>query len=91
MPSTYHVVPADVKKQILDRVKQGDDVKLIAQEHGISHKTIYYWLSKGATAAPTWLELNKLKKQNEALLLMIGELMFEKKGMEKKGIGSSVA
>ena len=58
--SKIHSVPADVKRQILDQIKEGGvSITQIAQEHGISSRTIYGWLSKGATAAPSWLELNK--------------------------------
>jgi len=71
-------VPADIKRQILDRIKQGEvSITQIAQEHGLSDKTIYRWLSKGATSAPSWLELNKLKKENSALKELLGILLWE--------------
>ena len=81
-------VPADVKKQILERIKQeGASVPQIATEHGISAKTIYNWLGKGATAQPTWTEYNKLKRDNQTLLEIIGRLTFENTVAEKKEVG----
>lgn len=78
-------VPADVKRQILDRIKQGGvSITQIAQEHGISDKTIYRWLGKGATSAPSWLELNKLKRENVALKELLGRVMLEIELSKKK-------
>lgn len=81
-------VPRDVKKQILERVKQeGASIPDIASEHGLSPRTIYHWLGKGATAQPTWVEYNKLKRDNQALLEIIGRLTFERSVAEKKEVG----
>lgn len=78
-------VAADVKRQILDRIKEGGvSISQIAEEHGISNRTIYGWLSKGATAAPSWLELNKLKRENAALKELLGKVMLEIEFSKKK-------
>jgi len=80
-----NAVAADVKKQILERVKNdGIPVMQIAQEHGISDKTVYGWLSKGATANPSWLELNRLKRENSALKELLGRVMLETELSQKK-------
>lgn len=84
MPKTQPV-PADVKRQILDRIKGGGaSISQIAEEHGISNRTIYGWLSKGATSVPSWLELNKLKKENSALKELLGKVMLEIEFSKKK-------
>lgn len=78
-------ISADLKRQILDRVKQGGiSIAQIAEEHGISNRTIYGWLSKGATAAPSWIELTKLKKENMALKELIGKITYEMTMAQKK-------
>lgn len=80
-----NIVSADVKRQILDRVKEGGkSISEIAQEHGISNRTIYGWLSKGATAQPTWVEVNKLKRENSALKELIGKLTYDMTVAQKK-------
>jgi len=80
-----HIVSADVKRQILDRVKEGGkSISEIADEHGVSNRTIYGWLSKGATAAPTWIEVNKLKRENSALKELIGKLTYDMTVAQKK-------
>ena len=84
MAKSQHV-PADVKKQILDRIKEGGaSIKQIAEEHGLSDRTIYGWLSKGAASAPSWLELNRLKRENAALKELLGRFMLETELSKKK-------
>lgn len=78
-------VSADVKRQIMDRVKEGGiSIAQLASEHGISNRTIYGWLSKGATANPSWLELNRLKRENSALKELLGRVMLETELSKKK-------
>jgi len=89
MAKSQHV-PADVKKQILDRIKQGGaSIKQVAEEHGISDRTVYGWLSKGAVSAPSWLELNRLKRENAALKELIRTCMKLTKSKLAKQAGCS--
>lgn len=84
MAKSQHV-PADVKKQILDRIREGGtSISQIAEEHGISSRTIYGWLSKGAVSVPSWLELNRLKRENAALKELLGRFMLETELSKKK-------
>lgn len=85
MPKPKSVVSADVKQQILDRIKNdGVSVMQIAQEHGISDKTVYGWLSKGLQGQPTWMEVSKLKKENRALKELLGAVAYERSVAQKK-------
>lgn len=71
-----HVIRLDVKAQILKRLKEeGVPVAKLAEEHGISTKTIYNWLSRGATNnQPSLLAYAKLKKENQQLKELVGNL-----------------
>jgi len=83
--SKTNIISADVKRQILDRIKEGGvSISQIAEEHGISNRTIYGWLSKGASSAPSWLELNRLKRENTALKELLGRVMLETELSKKK-------
>ena len=85
MAKSSQPVSAEVKQQILDRIKEGRaSIKEIAEEHGISSRTIYDWLSKGAVSVPSWLEHNKLKKENAALKELLGRFMLETELSKKK-------
>jgi len=80
-----NVISADVKKQILERIKEGGiSISQIADEHGVSNRTIYGWLSKGATATPSWIEFNKLRRENAALKELIGKLTYDMTVAQKK-------
>ena len=77
-------ISKEVKDQILDRVKnQGVGVKQVAEEHGISDRTIYGWLTKGVSGQPTLLEYARLKKENQTLKEMLGEVTMELKRSQK--------
>jgi transposase-like protein len=71
-----HVIRPDVKAQILKRLKEdGVPVATLAEEHGISTKTIYNWLSRGTVNnQPSLLAYAKLKKENQMLKELVGNL-----------------
>lgn len=85
MTKSRNVISADVKRQILDRIKEGGaSISLVAQEHGISNRTIYGWLSKGATSAPSWLEYNKIRRENQGLRELVGKITYQLSLDQKK-------
>jgi transposase-like protein len=87
MPKPGHHVHPDVKKQIIERVRAGEPVPKLSEEHGVSKATIYHWLSADATAPTSALELGKLKRENQALLEIIGRLTVELSAEKKKMVG----
>lgn len=81
-----HRVALEVKQEILGKIKeQGLTVKQAVEQYGVSDNTIYGWLSKGAAGAPTWGELNRLKRDNQQLLNLVGELTVKLSTAQKKG------
>ncbi len=54
------------------------------EEHGVSPKTIYYWLSKGVEGNPTLGQIVKLKKENKALLELVGVMTLKLSDTQKK-------
>lgn len=84
MKKTHRIAP-EVKEQILKRIKEeGIPVSQAAKDHGISDVTIYNWLGKGLKEAPTLGELVRLKRQNEELLALVGELTLTASRSQKK-------
>lgn len=84
MKKTYRIAP-EIKAQIMNRVKnEGVSVSVAASEHGVSENTIYSWLGRGAKGQPTWMEVSKLKKENQALLSLVGELTVKLSSAQKK-------
>lgn len=41
-------IAAEIKSEILNKVKSGESISKVAMEYGISNRTIYGWLSKKA-------------------------------------------
>jgi len=81
----HHSISPEVKEQILQRIKnQGVPVSQAAKEHGLHESTIYAWLRKGLKSMPTMGELVRLKRQNEELLALVGELTLKLSQSQKK-------
>lgn len=86
MPRGQPAVAKEVKDQILKRIKDdGIPVSQVASEHGLRPKLIYSWIAKGVTASPSILEVSRLKRENQALKELIGELTLEASLVKKKG------
>jgi transposase-like protein len=78
MPKKTHHIPQEVKADILKRVKEeGVSIAQAAKDHGIHETTIYNWLGKGASGAPSWSEFTRLQKQIRELLELVGELTLK--------------
>ena len=85
MKKSNHKVSKEIKNQILKRIKEeGVTVAQASEDHGLSTKTIYTWLTRGLTKPPTWMEFNKIKKKNKELMELIGELTVELSKAKKK-------
>jgi excisionase family DNA binding protein len=81
----HHVIRPEIKQEILGKIKdKGLTVSQAAEQYGVSDATIYGWLSKGAKGQPTWGELNRLKRANQQLLNLVGELTVKLSTTQKK-------
>jgi len=80
-----HRIAPDLKEQIINRIKNdGISVVQAAKEHGISEATIYGWISKKVEGQPTLSEIIRLKKENEQLLKLVGEITLKLSESQKK-------
>lgn len=88
MPKGKPAVSKEIKDQILKRIKDdGVPVSQAASEHGLSIKTIYHWLGTGVTAPPSILEVARLRRENQALKQLIGQIMLDLDAEKKKTDG----
>lgn len=69
------IIPREIKNEVLAKAKSGERVALLADQYGISDKTIYTWLrmDTGESVVST-VKYNRLKKENEELKRLVGEL-----------------
>ncbi len=73
------------KKEIVRRVQEnGERVTDLAKEFAVVPKTIYNLLGLQANKAGALIELAKVKRENAALLTIIGSLVAESKLGKKK-------
>jgi transposase-like protein len=71
-------IPKEIKEEIISKVEAGDRVADLAEQYGVSPKTIYTWLRQDTgEAVVSVLQYNKLKRENEALKRLIGELTLD--------------
>jgi transposase len=85
MKKSNFKVSRETKEQILKRIKEeGVSVAQAAEDHGVSTKTIYNWLTRGVTKPVSWAKYNKLKKENQDLKTFIGEITVELSKTKKK-------
>lgn len=69
------VIAKEIKDEVLAKAKAGEKVLALADQYGISSKTIYTWLRLD-TKEPvvSVLQYNRLKRENEELKKLVGEL-----------------
>jgi transposase-like protein len=68
-------IPKEIKDEIVSKVKKGEKVKDLAEQYGVSDKTVYSWLRvDSGENVVSLVKYNKLKKENQELKRLIGEL-----------------
>lgn len=78
-------IASEVKEQIINRIKNdGVSVVQAAQDHGIAEGTIYTWIAKRVEGQPTLAENLKLKRENDQLLKLVGEITLKLSETQKK-------
>ena len=72
-------ISKDIKDQILTRVREGKETVVeIARQHGLAVNTVYGWISRSVNGSGSpILEVARLKKQNQRLKQIIGNLMLD--------------
>jgi transposase-like protein len=68
----------EIKDEVLGKIRCGQKVSEVSKAHGISEPTVRTWLERD-TMSPTseTLELSRLRRENESLLRIIGQLTYE--------------
>ena len=78
-------IAPDLKEQIINRIKNdGVTVSQAAQDHGIAENTIYAWIAKKVDGGPTISENLKLKRENDQLKILLGEITLKLSETQKK-------
>lgn len=80
MPKGYPSLTQEQKQEIISRIKEkGEGVADLAKEYGVVPKTIYNLLTRSTQNSGALLELAKLKREKDALLKIVGQLIVDQK------------
>lgn len=81
-------IPKEIKTEIISKVKSGEKVAELARQYAISDKSIYTWLHKETgDQVISVVQYNRLKRENEELKKLIGELSLKLSLGEKNRAG----
>lgn len=79
-------IAKEIKDEIINKLKHdGLSVADAAKQYGISDKTIYNWLGTKARGSVSLLEYNRVKKENEQLKQLVGDITLKLSAQEKRG------
>ncbi len=68
----------EVKAEVVGKIRGGQKVAEVARQHGINEMTVRTWLERDTTeGAGQVLEMSRLRRENEALLRIVGQLTYE--------------
>ena len=68
-------VSKEIREEIINKVQAGERVADLAEQYAVSTKTIYGWLRQDSgEGVVSVLDYNKLKRENDELKRLIGEL-----------------
>lgn len=76
--------PKETREEVLEKIRGGKKVSSVAREHGINEQTIRNWLERDTGGKRSeLLEMSRLRRENEALLRLVGQLTFESEVQKK--------
>lgn len=80
MPKGYPSLVTAQKQEIIARIKErGERVADLAKEYGVLPRIIYGLLSRSGQNSGAVLELAKLKRERDALLKIVGQLIVDQR------------
>lgn len=68
-------IAKEIKEEIIGKIRSGERVVDLGAQYAVSSKTIYGWLRQDTgEAVVSMLDFNQLKRENEELKRLVGEL-----------------
>ena len=68
----------ELKEEVLSKIRFGKKVRVVAESYGINEQTVRNWLRRDTEGGSSEiLELSRLRRENEALYRLVGQLTFE--------------
>lgn len=86
--SERKIIPKEIKEEILAKIKSGGKVVELAKQYGVSDKSIYVWLRQSTgEQVVSIVQHNRLKRENEELKKLLGEVTLKLSLGEKNRAG----
>ena len=82
--TTTTKITAELKDEILGKVKLGESVSSLSRHYDVSDKTIYRWLKEGVHTDVSLYEYTRIRRENQQLKEIVGVLTFEFEKLKKK-------
>lgn len=73
-------ISKEIKTEILAKIKGGHKATDIADQYGVARKTVYGWLGGEARSHVSFGEYQKLRRERDGLLALVGELLLKTRG-----------
>ena len=74
----------EVREEVVGKIRSGERVSEVARAHGIKEMTVRTWLERDASGGNvSALEIGRLRRENETLLKIIGQLKVESEKQKK--------
>ena len=86
----FKSVPKEIREEILSKIKVGQKAPSLAQQYGISAKTIYGWLAKMVAPEITLAAYQRLKRENTELKRIIGMMALDLEQEKKRTVRPGV-
>lgn len=81
----YNKIAPEIKEQIINRIKnEGVTIVQAAKDHGIPESTISTWIARKVEGQPNLGEIIKLKRENDQLKQLIGDITLKLSETQKK-------
>ena len=82
------IIQKEIKTEIIAKVKGGEKITELAKQYAVSDKSIYTWLhQETGDQVISPVRYNRLKRENEELKKLIGELSLKLSLGEKNRAG----
>jgi len=81
----YNRIAPEIKEQIIGRIKNdGLTIKQVSSEHGVPESTVATWIAKRVEGQPSLGDIIKLKKENDELKRLVGDITLKLSETQKK-------
>lgn len=81
----YNKIAPEIREQIINRIKnEGITIVQAAKDHGIPESTISTWIARKVEGQPSLGEIIKLKRENDQLKQLIGDITLKLSETQKK-------